>query len=148
MDFVRFVETEMNRKTLLGDPPPIHMTGQDFGRLDMLLANLSAKTTSPTLEFLRNELDRAQLVDDAETTVSFVQIGSRVLFRDEQGKTYRLTLTLPEAGDSPANLSILTPVGAALLGISQGHSISYETRDQRIKTLTVLEVSEHPPQTG
>lgn len=138
----------MNRKMLLGDPPPIHITGQDFGRLDVLLANLSAKITTPTLEYLRNELDRARLVEDADATTSFVRIGSRVLFRDEQGKTYRLTLALPESGDDPDHISILTPAGAALLGLSEGQSIAYETRDNRIKTITVLEVSENPPQTG
>jgi len=139
----------VNRKMLLGDPPPIHITGQDFGRLDVLLANLSAKTTSPTLDFLRSELDRARLVDDADIATPFVQIGSRVLFRDEQGKTYRLTLTLPgEDGNDPDHISLLTPVGAALLGLSEGQSIAYETRDNRIKTITVLEISKNPPRTG
>jgi len=138
----------MNRKTLLGDPPPVHITGQDFGRLDVLLTHHSAKASSSTLEFLRNELERARLVNNEEITTPFVRIGSHVLFVDERGKTYRLTLTLAESGERPDHISVLTPVGAALLGISQGHSISYETRDKRIKTLTVLEISEHPPQPG
>ena len=138
----------MNRKMLLGDPPPIHITGQDFGRLDVLLAHLSAKITTPTLEYLRNELDRARLVDDADAATSFVQIGARVRFRDEQGKTYRLTLAFPGSGDDPGHISILTPVGAALLGLSEGQSIAYETRDNRIKTITVLAISANPPRTG
>jgi hypothetical protein len=107
----------------------------------------NAKTSSPlTLEFLRIKLERAQLVDDEEIDTPFVQIGTHVLFADERGETYRVTLTVPESGDSPDHVSILASVGAALLRISQGHLISYETPDKRIKTLTVVDLSEHPPQ--
>jgi regulator of nucleoside diphosphate kinase len=124
---------------LLGDPPQIHITGQDLGRLDLLLAG---RTPSPTLEFLHAELDRARVVDDDDRDTRFVRIGSTVRFGDEQGKLYRLTLVLPGAnpGDTGA-ISIMTPVGAALLGLSEGQSISYETPDNRIKTITVLDVS-------
>src|SRR5689334_14437405 len=127
----------MNRKMLLGDPPPIHITSQDFGRLDVLIANLGTKTNTskPTIEFLRNEIDRAELVDEADAATQFVRIGSRVLFWDEQGKTFRFTLVLPgQKPSKPSNISVVTPVGAALLGLSEGQSISYETPDSRIKT--------------
>lgn len=132
----------MNRRMLLGDPPPIHITGQDLGRLDSLLAGLAGRIPSPILEFLRAELDRARVVDDGHRDTRFVRIGSTIRFSDEQGKVYRLTLTLPGAkpGDTEA-ISIMTPVGAALLGLSEGQSISYETPDNRIKTITVLDVS-------
>ena len=141
----------MNRKMLLGDPPVIHITGQDFGRLDVLLANLSTKpdTNKPTMEFLRVEVDRARLIDEADIVAPFVQIGSRVLFWDEHGKTYRFTLVLP--GQKPSelgNISVVTPVGAALLGLSEGQSISYETPDDRIKTITVLKISAIPSATA
>lgn len=143
------MEVMMNRKTLMGDPPPIHITGRDLGRLDVLLANLSAKTETPVLKFLQDELDRARLVDVAEAATPFVRIGSRVAFEDDGGKTYRLTLSLPgEASGGADTISVLTPVGAALLGLSQGQSIAYETLDGRIKTITVLEVSENRPGTG
>jgi regulator of nucleoside diphosphate kinase len=135
----------MNRKTILGDPP-IYITGQDLGRLDVLLANLSNKNTR-SFKFLRDELDRAQLVDNEQAVKPFVQIGSRVLFSDEQGNTYRFTLAFP--GHKPGDvgkISILTPVGAALLGLSEGQSISYDTPDNRVKTITVLHVSANESQ--
>src|SRR6185437_1305180 len=99
----------MNRRMLLGDPPPIHITGQDLGRLDLLLAGLAGRTPSPTLEFLHAELDRARVVDDDDRDARFVRIGSTVRFGDEQGKLYRLTLMLPGAnpGDTGA-ISIMT----------------------------------------
>ena len=139
----------MNRKMLLGDPPSIHITGRDFGRLDVLLANLAARAKTPVLTFLQNELDRARLVDESAMATPFVRIGSRVLFKDESGKSYCLTLSLPgESWDGSDAISVLTPVGAALLGLSQGQSIAYETPDCRIKTITVLEVSENQPRKG
>jgi regulator of nucleoside diphosphate kinase len=141
--------TMMNRKALLGDPPPIHITSHDYGRLDVLLANLRTKSVASTLEFLRRELDRARLVDAADQQLPFVRIGSRVLFQDERGKRYRRTLALPGAavGD-PGKISLLTPVGAALLGLAEGQSISYETPDNHIKTVTVLKVSANQSRTG
>ena len=133
----------MNRKVLLGDPPAIQITNSDFGRLDMFLANLGGKANTRALEFLRDELDRARLVDEAKIAAPFVRIGSRVLFGDERGKTYRLTLLFPgEKSSGPSQISIVTPVGAALLGLSEGQSITYETPDYRVKTVTVLKVSE------
>lgn len=135
----------MNRKTILRDPPPIYITGQDLGRLDVLLAGMSSKSTR-SVEFLRDELDRAQLVDDERAVKPFVRIGSRVRFRDERGKTYRRRLVFPARTPSGAgDISILTPVGAALLGLSEGQSISYETPDDRVKTITVLRVSAVDP---
>lgn len=137
----------MNRRMLLGDPPSIRITGQDFGRIDVLLADLSTSSALP-LEYLKRELDRAHVVDEVDPVEPFVRIGSRVLFRDEFGKVYRLTLSLPgQMADRAERISILTPVGVALLGLSAGQSIAYETRDRRVKTLTVLEISEEqrPP---
>jgi regulator of nucleoside diphosphate kinase len=142
------MEVTMNRKILLGDPPPIQITGRDLGRLDVLLQGLSP-TGMPVLRFLYKELDRARIVDENEVETPFVRIGSRVAFKDEDGKVYRLTLALPgEMSGGFDRISILTPVGAALVGLSEGQLIAYETPDNRIKTITVLEVSEHEPETG
>lgn len=138
----------MNRRMLLGDPPSIRITGQDFGRIDVLIANLGPGSTLP-VELLKREFDRARVVDEADPMAPFVRIGSRVLFHDERGKTYRLTLSLPgQPADAADTVSVLTPVGAALLGLSAGQSIAYETRDRRAKTLTVLEISEDEPSPG
>ncbi len=139
----------MNRKTILGDPPPIRITSRDLGRIDGLLGSAAGQVNSPILEFLQGELDRARLVEESEVATPFVRIGSRVLFSDDAGKTYRLTLSLPgDPSDESGSISILTPVGAALLGLSEGQSIAYETRDGRTKTITVLEVSESEPPTS
>jgi regulator of nucleoside diphosphate kinase len=126
----------MNRKTMLGDPPANHLTRDDLGRLDTLLAGLP--NTSPSVEFLRREVDRATVVEQAEAA-QFVKLGSRVSFEDETGKLYTGTVGFPsDIAGEPHPISILTPVGAALLGLAEGQSIAYETLDGRIKTLGVV----------
>lgn len=132
----------MNRKLQLGDPPSIRLTHHDLGRLDALLAGLSS--SSRVLEYLRREVDRASVVEDDDTS-SFVKLGSRVAFEDETGRLHTGTVVFPgELGQHPDSISILTPVGAALLGLAEGQSISYETPDRRIKTLTVLRLLPRP----
>jgi regulator of nucleoside diphosphate kinase len=129
----------MNRKMLLGDPPPIRITGPDLGRLDTLVANLS-RTSSAVVQFLEREIDRASLADPGDAT-PFVRMRSRVRFADDDGNVRIATLVYPEElSDTPDGLSILTPVGAALLGVAAGQTISYQTRDGRTRTLAVLEI--------
>ena len=126
----------MNRKSMLGDPPAIHLTQEDLGRLDALLAGLP--NSSPDLAFLRREVDRATVVEMAEAA-PFVKLGSRVSFEDETGKLFTGTVGFSsDIAGQPHPISILTPVGAALLGLAEGQSIAYETLDGRTKTLTVI----------
>ena len=125
----------MSRKMILGDPPAIRLTDNDLGRLDALLSGSSSK---PRLEFLRREVDRAVVVAEAEAA-SFVKLGSLMSFEDEAGRLYTGTIGFPRDVAGHLNpISILTPVGVALLGLAEGESISYETLDARIKTLTVI----------
>jgi regulator of nucleoside diphosphate kinase len=121
---------------MLGDPPAIRLTKNDLGRLDALLAGIS--NTSSCIEFLRREVERATVVAEADAA-RFVKLGTRVSFEDETGKLYTGTVGFPsDVAGHPDPISILTPVGAALLGLAEGQSISYETLDRRTKTLTVL----------
>ncbi len=134
----------MNRKSLLGDPPPIRITLQDLGRLDTLLASLSRPT--PVIEFLQREVDRAAVADTIADKADgqdapFVRLGSRVTFSDDQGARHTATLITPEeAVRRQDGISILTPVGAALLGLSQGQTISYQTLDGRTKSVHIVEI--------
>lgn len=120
--------------------PRIKMTADDHERLSRLAA--SAMDRVPEVaSFLSEELDRAQIVRGSDQS-DFAQMGSRVEFRDNStGKTQNVTLVYPgEADIEQGKVSVLTPIGAALIGLSKGQSISWETRSGSMKRLTVLAV--------
>lgn len=86
---------------------------------------------------------RARIVEKAAPTL--VTMGAHVSFRDEDsGEVRDVTLVYPKDQDlAQGRLSVLTPVGRALLGLTAGQSIPWRTRDGRWKTLTVVNAA-HP----
>ena len=72
-----------------------------------------------------------------------VRMGSRVGYRDERtGEARQVVLIYPHEADiSQRRISVLTPVGAALIGLSVGQAIDFQTPGQQTRTLTVLSVS-------
>jgi regulator of nucleoside diphosphate kinase len=124
--------------------PDIILTRRDFGRLDALLGDTVLDRLGKVGTFLLDELARARVVSDSDVSPHVVLMNTKVRFRDnETGREIVSTLMYPKDAAGQANaISVLTPVGAALLGMSAGQTISYETIDGRIKTLAVLEVLE------
>ena len=84
------------------------------------------------------------VVRAGRTALGFVRMGSEVAFRDDTtGKVQAVSLVYPgEADIGRGRISVLTPVGAALLGLSKGQSIDWSTRTGTAKRLTVLDVRE------
>jgi regulator of nucleoside diphosphate kinase len=105
------------------------------------------RATSPgylrCCEFLREELDRARVLPAEKLRPDIVSLGSQVEFRDEQtGKRQEIILVYPfDADITRRRVSVLTPVGAALLGLSVNQTISFHTRTGERRELTVLMVS-------
>jgi regulator of nucleoside diphosphate kinase len=127
-------EAQMNR-------PELSVARRDLGRLDVLLAAVKARF-GKVGTFLLEEITRARIVQDHEIPPTLVTMGATVHFRDEAtGRECVVRLVYPyKTRLCDRSLSVLTPVGAALLGLSEGQSIDYETIDGRLKTLTVLKV--------
>lgn len=119
--------------------PPITLNSSDFERL-RLLANAAADSHPDAADFLAREVDRAVVVDTAPPGV--VVMGSRLSFRDEStGQVRHVTLVYPDEADIGAGkISVLTPIGAALVGLSVGQSIEWQTPAGARRPLTVLEV--------
>jgi regulator of nucleoside diphosphate kinase len=71
-------------------------------------------------------------------------MNSEVQFRDDTtGKVQRVMLVYPEEADiSLHKISVLTPVGTALIGLPTGQSITWETPTGELRQLTVLAVHE------
>jgi regulator of nucleoside diphosphate kinase len=122
--------------------PDITLTRRDLGDLDALLGAASIERLGRVGEYLLDELTRAHIVEDGAAAATLVTMGATVRFRDEEtGRVTEATLVYPrDAGTRENVVSVLTPVGAALLGLSQGQSIEYETLDGRRKHLSVLAV--------
>jgi len=122
--------------------PPIAIDESHFTRLSAL----SSLTNGPMMEvcrYLREELDRAHVLPAEKLRPDIVNLGSRVEFRDEQtGKVQEIVLVYPfDADIACRRVSVLTPVGAALLGLSVNQTISFHTRTGEQRELTVLKVS-------
>lgn len=124
--------------------PQIVIGEADHDRLSNLV--IAANAALPdVIEFLERELQRARVVAPDELPKDVVTMGSEVTFRDEQsGQVRTVRLVYPKDEDiDNGRLSIMTPIGAALLGLSAGQSIDWRTRAGIERTLTVLSVK--PP---
>jgi regulator of nucleoside diphosphate kinase len=120
--------------------PAIKMTRSDHERLS-LMAESYVDRNPAVADQLLAELDRARLVDDARIAADIVRMGSRLRFTTDAGEDRSVTLVFPgEADIAEGKVSILTPIGAALIGLSAGQSIEWTARDGRNHRLTVESV--------
>jgi regulator of nucleoside diphosphate kinase len=122
--------------------PPITITTDDERRLSAL-ADLNAARFPRVAYFLACELDRANVVPDQSDLCGIVRMGSRVTYRDEEtGRAKEVTLVYPDQADINRNrISVLAPVGVALIGLSVGQTIEFQTPTREKRSLTVLAVS-------
>ena len=128
--------------------PEIVITGPDHERLSDLLATLPE--SHPVGAQLTAELDRAEVVEPEEIPPDVVTMNSRVVVEElATSDRHVLTLVYPSAADfSQGRLSILAPVGAALLGLRAGQTIDWPLRDGRRKQVRVVEVEWQPQAAG
>ncbi|MDA9464682.1 nucleoside diphosphate kinase regulator [Bradyrhizobium sp. CCBAU 53415] len=122
--------------------PPIKIAEDDSRRLSSL-ANSTMDLFPHVAQFLARELERATVTKENDLR-GVVRMGSKVTYRDDEtGASRKIVLVYPhEANIELSRISILTPVGAALIGLSAGQRINFETPDKRTRGLTVLSVSE------
>src|SRR5690606_27071032 len=101
-------------------------------------------TRNPELsETLYAELDRARVVGDNSIPPETVRMGSTVTFTSDNSEAKTVTLVFPGDADiAEGKVSILTPIGAALIGLSEGQSIDWTARDGREHALTVVTVTQ------
>ncbi|MBB4263524.1 MULTISPECIES: nucleoside diphosphate kinase regulator [unclassified Bradyrhizobium] len=122
--------------------PPIKITEDESRRLSSL-ANSTMDLFPRVAQFLARELERASVAAENDLR-GVVRMGSKVTYRDDgTGASREIVLVYPHEANIELNrVSILTPVGAALIGLSVGQRIEFETPDKRTRGLTVLAVSE------
>lgn len=127
--------------------PPLVLSTTDHERL-VALAGIMARRNPLLSRLLLEEADRAEVVPAGELPAGIVALGSQVEFRDAAtGEARRVQIVLPgEADIAAARISVLSLVGAGLIGLSEGQSIEWPTQDGRLRRLTVLRVE--TPQAG
>lgn len=117
--------------------PSIVLTRADHDALARLADSLSAKSPE-VAEQLSAELERARVVADSHLRPDVVRMGSTLRFTTDAGEDRTVTLVFPgEADIAAGKVSVLTPIGAALIGLSVGQSIDWVARDGRTHRLTV-----------
>ena len=125
--------------------PPITLCATDHRALT-LLAESGAEGNGSVFDQLLAEVERARVVADGRLGGDVVRMGSTRRFSTDAGDDRVVTLVFPaEADISAGRISILTPIGAALIGLSAGQSIDWEARDGRVHRLTVNSVEARPP---
>jgi regulator of nucleoside diphosphate kinase len=121
--------------------PQIIVSDTDYERLTDL-ASASLERQPEVANELLSEMDRAKVVEAAQVPADVVRMGSTVTFRSDDGQTRTLTLVYPaDESLDQHRISVMTPVGAALIGLGEGQSISWTARDGRRHELTVVKVS-------
>lgn len=128
--------------------PKIIMTSQDLDRLEALLDTLPA-VNFPGKAQLRAELDRAELVEPQDVPPDVVTMNSKVRFALKSGEEFCLTLVYPKDMDgSTERISILAPVGSALLGLSAGERIEWPQPGGGMMKVRLVEVIYQPERAG
>ncbi len=120
--------------------PNIVVSNADYERLTDL-ATASLERLPEVATELLDEMDRAKVVSDNNVPSNVVRMGSTVTFRSDDGRELTETLVYPVDEDSDAHkISVMTPGGAALIGLAEGQSISWTARDGRSHRLTIEKV--------
>lgn len=108
---------------------PIYLSRPDHAKLTLLLTAATAGRPSATLHKLREELERAVVLDPAALPAELVTLDSAVTFEDlATGEVETYTISLPERANPDARrLSVLAPIGLALIGCRAGDIVNWQT---------------------
>lgn len=125
--------------------PQIHMIEDEADKLSDLALSVEERLPQVS-ELLIRETSRARLHSAASIPNDVVTMGSFVEFVDK-GTGARRTVQLvypPDADISAGRVSILTPVGAGLIGLREGQSILWPDREGHERQLVIIKVERRP----
>mgnify|MGYP001568820694 CR=1 FL=1 len=128
--------------------PSIHMIDVEADALAELAVSVE-KRMPDVAALLSEEISRATIHEARDMPRDIVTMSSKVEFFDEaNGATRSVELVYPQDADIDAGrISILTPIGAGLIGLRRGQSIRWPDRDGHERALSVVAV-EQPVKTG
>jgi regulator of nucleoside diphosphate kinase len=130
--------------------PELHVTQQDLDRLSEVVEQYSEGPHAKAAEALEVELERARIVPQDQVPPDVVTMRSRAVCLDlDSGRQRELMLVYPgEANPEEGKVSVLAPVGLALLGLRVGDTIRWPMGGGRQTTLKLLEVRFQPEAAG
>lgn len=129
--------------------PPIVISTLDMERIDALLDQYPDPGPAE-VEALRAELDRADVREPQQMPDNVVTMHSTLRFRMlDNGKEFERSLVYPrEIDGSEGKLSILTPIGTALLGLAVGEHIDWPAPGGKTSRVAIVEILYQPERAG
>ena len=128
--------------------PPIVITSRDYDRLETLLGSLPAGGF-PNKAALEEELERAEIVPPERVPPNVVTMNSTVRFTIAgSGEKFELTLVYPKDAGEADRISVLAPVGSALLGLAVGEELDWPRPGGGVSTVRVMEILYQPERAG
>jgi regulator of nucleoside diphosphate kinase len=129
--------------------PQITLSEQDAERLERLLESLP-DSAFPGKAQLEAELSRADILDPHQMPPNVVTMNSRVRFKvQSSAEEFTLTLVYPKDVDgSGGTISILAPVGSALLGLAEGDEIEWPKPGGGTLQVRIEEILYQPERSG
>ncbi|MFP2959997.1 nucleoside diphosphate kinase regulator [Myxococcus sp. 1LA] len=126
------------------------VTETDLERLRQVVDHNGGGRTAEFAEMLDAELTRARVVASEAVPPTVVTMNSKVVFEDEQtGEQREVTLVYPrDASSDNGRISVLAPIGSALIGLSVGQSITWPLPGGRSKRLRIVAVPYQPEASG
>lgn len=120
--------------------PAITLGQADHAKLNAL-AMAGLERMPDLADRLLEELERAKVVADGKVPESVVRMGSSVTYVTNAGQEQTVTLVYPADADIEAGrVSVMTPIGTALIGLKAGQSITWRDRSDKRHKLTVVSV--------
>ena len=129
--------------------PRITVSSLDLERLEDLLDSPRADAF-PGKAALQAELARAEIVEPGKVPPNVVTMNSTVRFvTDTPEQEFQLTLVYPkDADNSGGKISVLAPVGSALLGLSVGDEIEWPRPGGGVTRVRIVDVVFQPERAG
>lgn len=129
--------------------PPITVSSRDLARLELLLDSPGLRHVPAALA-LGRELERATVLPPERMPADVVTMNSTVHCIDEiSGEHHHLTLAYPRDADVASHrVSVLAPVGSALLGLSVGSVIDWQAPGGRSLRVRVAAIRYQPEAAG
>ncbi len=129
----------------------IRITVLDYIRLNKLVAS-SRKMKNidlKNLEALEREISRAEKVESMRIAPEFITMNSVVQVMDEKtNKTWTIKIVYPDEADfKKGNVSILSPLGIALIGNKVGNTVQFDA-PSGIVTISIQQIDYQPEASG